>query len=205
MAKRNENHAPGAKRLRRQQEILTAATELFTTKGYEKTTIEDIADEVGVLKGSLYYYFASKEELLFEVVSANHESLHRHVVTDADYTSVQGLDTVRLFTSRHVRFVLTHRAVSSLYSQEFDVVRSVETWWHSLSRARRDHENVLVELIRQAQASGVASDQLDPVLSGRAILSMANSTVRWFRPDGPSEIEEVVSHHTTLAANGIRA
>lgn len=201
---RLDHHTPGVKGRQRQQQILEAAADLFAAHGYEKTTTQDIAQAVGVLKGSLYYYFNSKEELLFQIISANHEALHRFVVADVDYTAVEGLEKIHLFTTRHIRFVLTHRAVSALYSQEIDVVRAVESWWHAIAEARREHEQFLVELIRQSQSRGDASPLLDPTLSGRAILSMANSTLRWFREGDRHEIEDVVAHHATLATNGLR-
>src|SRR5690242_21930048 len=58
---------------RRQQEIVEAAARVFHEKGYESTSIQDIADAVGILKGSLYYYITSKEDLLFEIIRGVHE------------------------------------------------------------------------------------------------------------------------------------
>ena len=49
-------------------EIITAAAKVFQTKGYHAASVQDIADEVGILKGSLYHHFESKEELLYLIV-----------------------------------------------------------------------------------------------------------------------------------------
>ena len=58
---------------RRHLEVLEAAARVFHEKGYESTSIQDIADAVGILKGSLYYYITSKEDLLFEILQDVHE------------------------------------------------------------------------------------------------------------------------------------
>src|SRR5947207_409360 len=71
--------APSRPPRRRQQEILEAAARVFHEKGYESTSIQDIADEVGILKGSLYYYIRSKEDLLYEIIRDIHDDAIAYV------------------------------------------------------------------------------------------------------------------------------
>ena len=63
---------------RRRQEILEAAAGVFHEKGYKATSIQDIADAVGILKGSLYYYIRSKEDLLNEIL----QDVHQHAIAN---------------------------------------------------------------------------------------------------------------------------
>ena len=90
---------------RRQQEILEAAARVFHEKGYESTSIQDIADSVGILKGSLYYYITSKEDLLFEIIQGVHEEALKNLDRTA---AVEGdaLQKIRAFVVVH----FTHNA-----------------------------------------------------------------------------------------------
>jgi len=67
------NSARGAKRGSRQAEVTQAAVEIFAQKGYRAASIQDVADKVGVLKGSLYYYIDSKEDLLWRIIEDVHK------------------------------------------------------------------------------------------------------------------------------------
>ena len=193
----------GPKGRQRREDILQAAESLFATRGYEATTTQDIADAIGILKGSLYYYVSSKQELLFQVVLRNHKRLHRYVLEDPAYQTLDPLTAVQLFVERHVRFVLTHNAVSALYSQELDVVRMVDAWWKAISAERRQHEAALVRLITLARPpDGSVLD--DETLSARALLSMANATIRWFHADGRYRPDDVAAHHAALAVRAIQ-
>lgn len=197
-------HRTGVKGRQRREEVLETAAELFTRRGYESTTTQDIAEAIGCTKGSLYYYVESKEELLFRVLLRNHEELHRHVVQDFDWTTSEMLETVGTFIARHVHFVLTHRAVSSLYADEARVVRSVQPWWEALVSERRKHEHFLLGLIEDAQASGAAAPDSDPTLTTRALLAIANSPLRWFHSDGPDQPDAIAAHHAELARRSLR-
>lgn len=197
-------HRTGTKGRQRGEEILDAAAELFTSKGYEQTTALEIADAVGLTKASLYYYVASKEELLFRVLLRNHLELHRHVAEGLDPTPGDPLASVATFITRHVGFVLAHRGVSSLYADEVDVVRSVAPWWEELVAERRRHERLLRRLIRDAIAVGAAAGDLDPTLTARTLLGMANAPLRWTREGSRTPPGRVAEHIAQLAWRSLR-
>lgn len=203
MARVSEHHT-GAKGRRRREEILETAVALFTERGYEATTTQDLADAVGMRKGGLYYYFESKEELLFRALLRNHEELHRNVMAAVEAAPSGGLEAISTFMAEHVRFVLSHRGVSSLYADELRVVRAVAPWWEALAGERRRHERLLLELIERAQARGEAAPEIDPVLTTRALLAMANAPLRWFASGGPHRPETIARHHADLALRSLR-
>lgn len=68
---------PPTERRNRDDAVMAAAIEVMSARGYTATSIQDVADRVGVLKGSLYHYFSSKEELLFRIVEESHEQTSR--------------------------------------------------------------------------------------------------------------------------------
>src|SRR5437764_13543645 len=89
---------------RRGREVFEAAARVFHEKGYESATIQDIADEVGLLKGSLYHYFRSKEDLLFEMIQGAHEDAFANL---AQMDDIEGgpLQKARAFVTLLVTFV----------------------------------------------------------------------------------------------------
>lgn len=201
---RGEQHATGDKGRRRHAAIMDAAERLFAAQGYERTTTQELADATGILKGSLYYYIGSKEELLFRVVLRTHEQLHAFVVEEVDYSVLPALEGVRTFVERHVSWVLEHSSVSALYGQEADVVRSVDAWWQALVDARHQHEQTLLELIRGVESYAATAAREDLVLTTRAILSMANGTRLWFHGGGPLAAHDVAKHHALLAIRSLQ-
>ena len=78
---------------RRREEVLETAARVFREKGYESTSIQDIADAVGILKGSLYYYMDSKEDLLYEILKGVHEEALENIkrVGELDGDALQKL------------------------------------------------------------------------------------------------------------------
>ena len=85
-------------------DIVSAAAKVFRTKGYHAATVRDIADEVGLLKGSLYHHFDSKEELLYLVVKEPIAQMYR---TMAEIAAADGraVDKLRRAISAHLRGV----------------------------------------------------------------------------------------------------
>ncbi|WP_235490550.1 helix-turn-helix domain-containing protein, partial [Frankia sp. AvcI1] len=78
-------------RRNREAEILQAALEIFARKGYAAASIQDVADAVGVLKGSLYHYIDSKEDLLFQIFDNAHVDAER-LMTELDALEVDAVE-----------------------------------------------------------------------------------------------------------------
>jgi AcrR family transcriptional regulator len=87
----------------RRQEIIAAARELFETKDYEKTTMQNVMDQLGIAKGTIYHYFKSKEELLEAVIEHTISEYIAGMQTILDKTEGNALDKLRiLITSGQV-------------------------------------------------------------------------------------------------------
>ena len=199
---RADDHRSSVKGARRRESILEAASLLFAERGYAQTSIQDIADKVGVLKGSLYYYVQSKEELLYQLLVRNHESLYAHVVVQAPQEHSTALEAVHSFVRRHVDYVLAHAELSALYVQESAALQQDKRWVSDLRRLRRRHEDALCALLSAAVEAGEAVDE-DVVMTARAILSMANATYRWQRSSPHRRAEQIAEHHANLAVRAI--
>src|SRR3954470_12782191 len=100
------------------QQIVDAAAELFRTKGYAATSIQDIADANGLLKGSLYHYVDSKEDFLYRII----HGVYTEAVADIQRVvelEAEPEDRLAAFVRAHVNFTLTHLTAYTVRLREF--------------------------------------------------------------------------------------
>ncbi|HYR93650.1 MAG TPA: TetR/AcrR family transcriptional regulator [Methylomirabilota bacterium] len=182
----------------REEEILAAAGSLFREKGYHATSVRDIAESVGLLKGSLYHYIRSKEELLARLF----EGALRETVGELEEIAARDAST----TERLREMV---RAYALSVTANLDSVGIYLREWRSLPppelarvRARRRamrslFESVIAEGIRKREF--VASDAKVAAL---AILGMVNWIYEWYRPRGRLRPEALAQE---LAERAVRS
>ncbi|HWK29585.1 MAG TPA: TetR/AcrR family transcriptional regulator [Solirubrobacter sp.] len=161
--------------------MLKAAADIFRRKGYDATSLQDIADAVGIQKGSLYHYIDTKEDLLFAIIKDTHD---RTLKGNSRWRTIEGdaLARLRVFIEDHARVSMKHGRSTSIYFRDA----------RALSRARRDeimtardeYESALRSLIEQAQAEGTVNPKLNPRLATFAIFGMINWLYQWYRPSG---------------------
>ena len=167
-----------ARRRARRREVLDAAAGLFRENGYHATTIGDIAAAVGMQKGSLYYYFGSKQDLLAELVA----EIQGVFLLNLEYCrELQGDGLVRLraFIEGHVERFKKHRRGSLLTSE----LRHLEGEGRRTAlETRHRYEAFLADMLREGQAEGVCCPDLDAHLTATAILSSLNAIATWHRP-----------------------
>lgn len=182
-------------RPKRKSEIVAAAAEIFYVKGYEATSMQDVADVVGILKGSLYHYINTKEDLLFEVIQQFHQealqNLSRWKASEAG-----ALTKLRVFVEDQVAHNARSLFMAATFYREF---RSLNDERHDLIVAERDiYDNFVRDLIAEGQREGKICSDVDPKVSAIAILGMINSLHQWYRPDGPLAIEEIARTYGDL-------
>lgn len=171
----------GGKSQRRRKELIDAAAKIFQDKGYEAASIQDVADALGILKGSVYYYIDSKEDLLFAVIQEVHESalanMERIRQLDAD-----PLALIRLFVESHVKHVSDNLVKATVFFHDF---RSLDPKRREyIVRERDSYDAFLRELIARGQAEGLIRKDIDPKLATLAMLGMMNWTYQWYRAGG---------------------
>jgi len=184
----------------RADEIRRAASRIFFEKGYDSTSIQDIADAVGILKGSLYYYIDTKEDLLFDVIKSTHEEGLRQA---SEWMSMDGSPRQRLQAAiaGHVASNLQHLEGVGVFFQDFPSLG--EERRAEIIDDRDFYDRHLRDLIVEGQASGDFNPELDPKLSVMAILGMMNWVYQWYRPGGDWDPRDVASGLAALAMGGL--
>jgi AcrR family transcriptional regulator len=192
--------APDEEPESRKQAILDSAAEIFHRKGYHATSIQDIAREVGMLKGSLYYYIDSKQKLLLQIITDVHTEAFAQLkdVIDSDAAPPVRL---REFIVSHAVYCATHRTGMGVFLHEY---KSVEGPAKARVMAMRDrYEQLVSGIIRDGQKDGSFRKDVDPKLTVRLILGMINWLYHWYSESGPLTPEEIGNAMADMALRGI--
>lgn len=186
-------------------EIIEAAAVLFSGKGYAATSMQDVADAVGMLKGSLYYYIKTKDDLLFAVLNDVHE---RGLGSAAQLleSKLDPIGMVRAFVERHVLFTAHHHVSVTVFFQDFRALS--EPRKEAILRERDSFESSLRSLIEAGQRADTICSDIDARLAARGILGMINWMYQWYKPGGrlrdgeiAKQIGDLVVH--SLACEGM--
>lgn len=195
------NNTP-EKRKARQDDVYTAAAKLFAEKGYHATRVQDIADELGILKGSLYYYFSSKEELLVKITSGRIEESIA-ALKDILSTGYTPTEKLTLAIDEHLRLYQEHANIYTIYMQE-NLREINEEAAEQVSRLSKTYQNLWAKLLCLGIDSGEFQSDLDVDITVKAILSMCNNTIIWYDPHGRVPIRELARMFANLVLNGVR-
>lgn len=185
----------------REAELISAATRLFRARGFHATSMQDLADALGMNRGSLYHYIESKDELLWLVLSRALDLLDARV-TPVLESGLAAPDRLRAAIHAHLRVAADHADELSLLQIE---LRSLPPGRRSGMIARRDaYEARWRDAIAQGIAEGTFRE-FDVRLAGMGILSACNWFTQWFRRAGPLTVDEIAERYCDLFLGGLEA
>jgi AcrR family transcriptional regulator len=182
-------------------QLIEIASRLFASRGYEGTSLRDIAEEARITKAALYYHFPNKEALHQQIVLRNMQALIDRV--EAAVAAADGA------TGRVRAFML---ASADLYAESpHDWISGSNAFWSGMapdSRAAtvrlRDR---FEKLLRRCIAEGVASGefrQVDPAIAGRLLLSAMNQLTRWHSAEGRLSAHDVIEQYLDIVLRGLQ-
>jgi TetR/AcrR family transcriptional regulator, cholesterol catabolism regulator len=189
-----------ARTKRRQREIIDAAAEIFHRKGYSETSVQDIAEAVGILKGSLYYYIDSKEDLLFQMLLEVHEDA-KVIVEETGALDVPALEKLRIYVQRHVEYNAQNLSKIAVYYHDFGLLTAKRK--RAIMNQRRYYEQFVIGLIEDAKADRTVAAALDASLAANAIFGVVNWIYTWYRPSGSASPEYLGKLYAELVINGV--
>jgi AcrR family transcriptional regulator len=182
----------------RREQILAVATELFARHGFAVTSLDDIARVIGFTKPAIYYWFDSKDAILFEIhdrIVRDAVSRVRAIRASGDPPHVQ----LRRVLAEHVKTLLDNVDANTVFEREGHMLSDE----HRASIRRRDqaYERTLREIYAEGIADGALRD-VDPKLAVGTLLGACNWAHRWFRPQRALSAEDVAEAIVDLLAEG---
>lgn len=179
--------------------IKAVAIDLFFRKGYFATSINDIAKGCGIQKASIYYHFASKEDLLFAIMETTMsdllEALESYLAAPADIEV-----KMRAAVRSHVTFHLNRQKETFIASSE---LRGLTEEHFAIVVSRRDaYERIFQDLISTGIRQGNFADGDTKILS-YAILTLCTAGATWFRPDGRLSVDAISEIYENFILYGL--
>lgn len=170
--------APASDGMRRNRDanVMAAAVEVMSERGYAATTIQEVADRVGVLKGSLYHYFSSKEELLFRILEESHQQ-NAEIVARVKASESSALEELLEYLRQSAAWYLANVERANIFFTESRHLTGAHR-----DKAREDSRNYvryIQGLLEKARADGDIRDDLDIRLITRFVLGALNSVRSW--------------------------
>jgi AcrR family transcriptional regulator len=185
----------------RRAELLGIAAGLFAEKGFTNTTVRDIADAAGILSGSLYHHFDSKESMVEEILS----SFQGELFAAYDEVLASG-DDPRTKLERVVRLsfeaIDQHPAEVAIYQNDASYLGGFERFG-VLAERNEQMRTIWTGLVREGVESGVLRQDLDIELVYRFIRDTVWVAVRWYRPGAKLSHHDIANQYLTILLDGI--
>ncbi|HET9501587.1 MAG TPA: TetR/AcrR family transcriptional regulator [Marmoricola sp.] len=185
----------------RRSELLEIAGQLFAEKGFKNTTVRDIADAAGILSGSLYHHFDSKESMVDELLDTFQTQLWEQydAIVASDRTPRQKLEAV-VRTSFDA--IGSHRDEVAIFQNDALFLTSFDRFAYLGERNQR-FRALWTRLLSEAVASGELRADLDVELVYRFVRDTVWVAVRWYRPGGDLSPAAVADQYLSILLEGI--
>lgn len=183
------------------EQITQQSIQLFEEKGFSQTSIQDIVDALHVTKGTFYYYFSSKEQLLMDIhlqyidhllmrqqqILDNESLSHREKVTEIILMLIK--DIKDKGSSGRVFF----REIRHLNNKNIDKVK----------KKRNQFRLNIEDVVRSGMVAGEFKEDLRPDMVAFGILGITNYSYNWYKPDGEVTPDELATIFSNLVLTGI--
>jgi len=189
-------------KIRDRDQLVEAAAKVFAEKGFDAASMEDIAAEVGVLQGSLYYHVGSKAELLFLVQRRRLMAINAALAEIADSNDAPDLKLKRAI-AEHLHHLETYYPESRNWFTEPGRGSESADARDDIRDLNHTYGATWVRIIREGVDAGAFRPEVDPGVIARAILGMCNWVPRWYRRDGSRTIDQIIGDITSMAVGGI--
>ena len=188
--------APNEDRL---AEVYRTAAQIILRKGYDATSINDIANALGMTKAGLYHYINGKKELLFDIMNFGLDQLEEEVVNPA-HSIADPAARLRFIITSHARLVTRGDGAITVLVDEITALTPVQ--YRKITRRKRAHFDRLRAVLDTLKAEGMLQD-VDTTVATFSLLGMIHWLSRWFRQDRALTEEQVAEEVARIALNGL--
>ena len=182
------------------ESLLRVAVDVFNERGYDGTSMEDLAARLGITKSAIYHHVQGKAELLRLAVDRALDELFA-VAAEPMPTGVDSAtDRLEYLVRRSVDVLVAQLPFVTLLLR---VRGNTEVERAALAR-RREFDQIVADLVRRAVADGGVRPDVDPAIAARLLFGMVNSLVEWYRPAGGHDPAAVADAVARVAFDGLR-
>lgn len=175
--------------------MLTSAVRCFATNGFHGTTTRDIPGMLGLSPASLYVYFPSKANVLFEIIRTGHERVLEHITTP-ELDQLDSATRLRTLVARYTEWHARHHVAARVSQYDFTGLKVED--YDVILELRQQTSMIFRNAVQAGVDDGSFAD-VDVQRVARAILSLGIDLVRWYRLDGSDSPEQVAAFNADLA------
>jgi AcrR family transcriptional regulator len=191
--------APIWRRADRADHIYRVAAEVMCQKGYEATSMNDIANAVGLTKAGLYHYIRGKEDLLFQIMSYGMDMVDQDVIAPAKQVS-DASERLRTIISRHSKRVLEVGGAVSILLDEMYALTPAHR--RAIKARKRAYFELIRETLKKLSVEGKLRD-VSPTVATFCLFGMLSWVSRWYRKDGKLTSEQVLGDLLQAALHSV--
>ena len=183
------------------QEILRTAARLFQQRGYDATSMNDVAAALKLSKGGLYHHFQSKHEILFEIMDHAMDITQERVLKP-----VRGIadpeERLRSLIRLHIEVVLSprDREITVMLHENHPLPPALRK---RINARKKEYIHFVEELMADVQRSRRAKGAVTPRAAAFALLGMINWIYQWYKPEGNLQAQNLIPQFTELVLGGI--
>jgi AcrR family transcriptional regulator len=185
------------------QEILRTAARLFQQRGYDATSMNDVAAALKLSKGGLYHHFQSKDEILFEIMNHAMEMTQERVISPVRNIA-DPLERLRALIRLHIEVVLSprDREITVMLHENHPLPPALRK---RINHRKKEYVHFVEGLIADVQRSRGAKTAVSPRAGAFALLGMINWIYQWYKPEGELQANNLIPQFTELIFGGILA
>ena len=180
--------------------VLREAARLFTQRGYDRTSLDDIASGLGVSKRTLYYYVKNKEDILSSCSDLAFKHLIANVEAMSDTRGQTALDRLRVFMRAYLKMVSTDYGVCMLAARSYPLSPSARG---AVMKGIKDTDKTVRDLIREGIDEGSIAP-CDPAITAAVIFGAFNWTMHWRPTDDDAWAEKAADQLLQPIVDGLR-
>jgi len=180
-------------------EVYRAAAQIILRKGYDATSINDIANALGMTKAGLYHYINGKKELLFDIMNFGLDELEDEVVRPAQ-SIVDPAERLRFIIASHARLVTRGDGAITILVDEITALTPQQN--RKITRRKREHFDRLRSVLNELKSAGMLQD-VDTTVATFSLLGMINWLSRWFKHDGALTDNQIADEIVKIGLNGL--
>jgi AcrR family transcriptional regulator len=179
--------------------LLDAAVALFNERGYEATSVDEVATRLGVTKSAIYHHVPSKVELLRLALDRALDALFA-VTSETGATTGPAIDRLEYVVRGSVRVLTAELPFVTLLLR----LRGNTEIERTALQRRREFDRVVTGLVRAAEHEGDVRTDVDPAVISRLLFGTVNSLTEWYRPGGDLSADDLADAVVTVTFSGLR-